>query len=198
MRTEQHGLPPDRSHTALIILDLLSDFRFPDGKAVLRSARRIVPRLARLRARVRAAGLAVIYVNDEMSRWRSDLPALLERCSRPPARGADVIAQIAPGPQDYVVLKPRHSAFYATPLEVLLTHLGAQRLILTGLSSHQCVLFTANDAHVRNFELCVPRDCIGAAESADTRFAIRYFASVLEADTRASTQLRASVLKRRT
>jgi hypothetical protein len=80
---------------------------------------------------------------------------------------------------------------------VLLTHLGTRRLILTGLSSHQCVLFTANDAHVRNFALVVPRDCIGAGAAADTRFALRYFESVLGADTRASTLQRMSALQPR-
>jgi len=197
MRKQEHGLTPDRSSAALLILDVLSDFRFPDGAAVMRAARRIVHPLARLRERAHRAGMAVIYVNDNPGRWRSDLPSLLERCTGPRARGPKVIAQIAPSPTDYVILKPRHSAFYATPLEVLLTHLGTRRLILTGLSSHQCVLFTANDAHVRNFELSVPRDCIGAPAVADTRFALRYFESVLGADTRASTRLRMSVLQQK-
>ncbi len=197
MRKQEHGLTPDRSIAALLILDVLSDFRFPDGPAVMRAARRIAQPVAHLRERARQAGMAVIYVNDNPGRWRSDLPSLLDRCTRPRARGPDIVAQIAPGRTDYVILKPRHSAFYATPLEVLLTHLGTQRLILTGLSSHQCVLFTANDAHVRNFELMVPRDCIGAAAAADTRFALRYFDSVLGADTRPSNRLRLSALQRR-
>ena len=194
---QQHGLMPDRSAAALIILDVLSDFRFPDGPAVLRAARRIAPRIVRLREQAHAARIAVIYVNDNPGRWRSDLPALLEHCSAPPAKGADVVAQLAPQAIDYVVVKPRHSAFYATPLEVLLNHLGTQRLILTGLSSHQCVLFTANDAHVRNFDLIVPSDCIGAAAAADTRFALHYFASVLNAETRPSSHLRLSALRHR-
>jgi nicotinamidase-related amidase len=197
MREQQHGLLPDRSTAVLLILDVLSDFRFPDGEAVLRAARRIAPRIARLKSKAHAAGMATIYVNDNPGRWRSNLPALLEHCSAPPARGPDVIAQLTPHERDYCIMKPRHSGFYATPLDVLLEHLGAQRLILTGVSSHQCVLFTANDAHVRNFELLVPRDCIGAPATSDTRFALHYFDSVLDADTRASTHLRLATLMRR-
>jgi len=196
MSKQQHGLMPDRSLAALLILDVLSDFRFPDGAAVMRAARRIVPALVHLRERARRAGVAVIYVNDNPGRWRSDMRSLLEHCTGARARGAEIVSQIAPGPTDYLILKPKHSAFYATPLEVLLTHLGARRLILTGLTSHQCVLFTANDAHVRNFELIVPSDCVAAAATADTRFALRYFESVLRADTRPSMRLRMGALQR--
>jgi nicotinamidase-related amidase len=194
---EQHGLAPDRSAAVLIILDMISDYRFPDGAQVLRAARRIAPRIAQLKARARAAGIATCYVNDNPGRWRSDLGALLEHATVSAARGADVVEQLTPDPNDYFILKPRHSAFYATPLEVLLKHLGAQRLILTGVSTHQCVMFTAADAHVRNFELVVPSDCVGAASLADTRFAVKYFGSVLTADTRASSRLRLARLARR-
>lgn len=186
----QHGLAPDRSSTVVLILDMISDYRFPQAGPVLRAAKTIAPRIARLKARAHAAGLAVCYVNDNPGRWRSDLTALLADTLSPRARGADVVELLKPGPKDYFVLKPRHSAFYATPLDALLSHWHARRLILTGVSSHQCVLFTANDAHVRNFEIVVPRDCIGAPSAADTRFAVKYFKTVLKADTALSSRLR--------
>jgi nicotinamidase-related amidase len=190
MKNAYHGLPPDRSATVLIILDMISDFNFPDGPQVARAARRIAPHIQALKQRAREAKAAVVYVNDNLGRWRSDLPALIEHCTSDESKGADVVNLLAPQPLDYFVMKPRHSAFYATPLEVLLNHLQASRLILTGVSSHQCVLFTANDAHVRNFELIVPGDCIAGVKPSDTRFAVKYFSSVLGADTRASTALR--------
>jgi nicotinamidase-related amidase len=88
------------------------------------------------------------------------------------------------------VIKPRHSAFYASALEALLAYMGVQRLIISGLSSHQCVLFTANDAYVREYQLKIPRDCIAAPSVQQTRFALRYFQMVLSADIRTSAQLR--------
>jgi nicotinamidase-related amidase len=97
---------------------------------------------------------------------------------------------IAPAPHNYFIMKPRHSAFYATPFEALLGHLRARTLILTGVSSHQCVLFSANDAHVRNFELIVPDDCIAAPHAAENRLALTYFRSVLNAEVRPSTKIR--------
>jgi nicotinamidase-related amidase len=91
-------------------------------------------------------------------------------------------------------LKPRHSAFYGTPLDVLLTHLGTRRLILTGVSSHQCVLFTANDAHVRDLDLIIAVDCVGAPTARETRFAFQYFKSVLGAQLAASRSLKIRAL----
>jgi isochorismate hydrolase len=183
-------MTPDRSGTVLLILDMISDFRFPDGLEVARAARRIAPHIRQLRERVTEARLATVYVNDNLGRWRSDVRGLVERCKGSGSRGREVVEMLAPRPRDYFVFKPRHSAFYATPVEVLLRHLRAQRLIITGVSSHQCVLFTANDAHVREFELVVPSDCIGSPERGETRFALEYFESVLGAKVAPAARLR--------
>lgn len=197
MGTPLHGLLPDHSPAALIILDMISDFAFPDGATVARAARRIAPAIALLKARASKAGIACVYVNDNPGRWRSDSPALIEHCRRPRSRGSAVVQILSPAKLDYLILKPRHSAFYATPLEVLLQHLGTKRLILTGVSSHQCVLFTANDAHLRNFELIVPSDCIAGPSPRESRFALRYFESVLGAQVRPAARLALASLNRK-
>jgi nicotinamidase-related amidase len=177
------------SRTVLLILDMISDYAFPDGEAVLKAARRIAPRIMALKARATKARIPTIYVNDNLGRWRSDLSALVSHCTTKESIGCDVVQRIAPGEQDFVLLKPRHSGFYATPLAALLEAAGAKRLILTGVSTHQCILFTANDAYVREFELTIPADCVGAADATQSRFALRYFASVLKADVRPSGRL---------
>jgi nicotinamidase-related amidase len=189
-KTDPSGLAPDRAATALIILDLISDFAFDGGAKVARAALPVAQRIARLKARARAARVPVIYVNDGVGRWRSDFPGLVRHCSRDASRGAPIVRAIEPAADDYCVLKPKHSGFYATPLETLLDFIGAKRLILTGVSSHQCVLFTANDAYVRDLALSIPRDCISARNTRDTELALDYFTRVLGADVRASAALR--------
>ncbi len=169
---------------------MISDFKFEDAPAVLRHFKPVARNIARLKARARDAGIPVIYANDNFGRWRSDASSLVKYCTRPSSPGADLVRLLEPDPDDYFVIKPRHSAFYASALEALLAYMGATRLILTGLSSHQCVLFTANDAYVREYQLKIPRDCIAAPSVEQTRFALRYFDMVLSADTRASAQLR--------
>jgi len=190
------GLLPDRSRAALLVLDMISTFQFPDGRRLQRTATRIAPRIAALKERCKRAGIACIYANDDVGRWRSDSRQLIEDCRKPGSAGAEIVDRLQPEESDYLILKPRHSAFFATPLDVLLNHLGTRRLILTGASSHQCVLFTANDAHQRGLDVIVASDCVAGPSIRDTRFALQYFARVLGARVCASRRIRLGPLTR--
>jgi nicotinamidase-related amidase len=176
-----HGSAPDKARDALLILDMISSFEFKDGARMFKRALPVANRIARLRDRATAAHVPVIYVNDNEGRWRSDIRGQFEASVRKGSRGAPIATLLRPRAQDYFILKPKHSGFYATPLGTLLEHLGARRLILAGISSHQCVLFTANDAYVRDFELVVPSDCIAAESTTMEKLARQYFRSVLGA-----------------
>jgi nicotinamidase-related amidase len=92
--------------------------------------------------------------------------------------------------RDYFMFKPRHSAFFGTPLQSLLGDLGIRRLVLTGITSHQCVLFTAMDAHVREYQLLVPADCVGAGSREETRHALYIAERALSARVAGSARLR--------
>lgn len=193
---DPHGLVPDRADTALAILDLISDFSFEGGAEIARAALPVARRIARLKARARNARIPVVYINDAIGRWRSDFPGMVRHC-RKASRGRPIVDAIAPEPGDYCILKPKHSGFFATPLDTILQLLGVKRLILTGASSNQCVLFTANDAYVRDLELLIPRDCISARTRRDSRLALEYFTSVLGANIAPSTRLRLTARKAR-
>jgi nicotinamidase-related amidase len=178
-----------RRARALIILDLISDYRFEGGAKVLRAARGIAATVAQLKARARAARIPVIYVNDTAGRWESNLSLYLERCLGSDAAGADVVRTLKPTAQDHFLFKPKHSGFYATALAELLQSLNVTDLILTGVTSHQCVLFTAMDAYVRDFHLIVPVDGIAAP----TRIQTRHAFFVLRESLRAQTPHAASI-----
>lgn len=177
--------------TALLVLDMVSEFRFPDAERVLRGARRPVRAIARLKARARTAAIPVIYVNDTAGKWESDPRAFLQRCLASDARGRDVVGLIRPDlDRDYFMFKPKHSAFFSTPLESLLGQLGIRRLVLTGITSHQCVLFTAMDAYVREYQLVLPPDCVGAGSRMETRHALFIAEHALRARLADSPRLR--------
>jgi nicotinamidase-related amidase len=179
---------PNRSHAALLIVDMVSEYRFPDAQRILRGARKAAKSVARLKARAHAAKVPVIYVNDTAGKWESDQKAFVQRCLK--AAGGDVVELIAPSAHDYSMFKPKHSAFFGTPLETLLQQLEISKLVLTGVTSHQCVLFTAMDAHVREYDLAIPADCIGAASAADTKHALYVFSHALNVNITTSTRLR--------
>jgi nicotinamidase-related amidase len=176
--------------TALLIIDMVSDFRFEDGKQVARMSLPAARKIASLRAKALRAGVPSVFVNDHFGRWKSDFRQLIARCSRTDCLGAPILQLLAPAESDYFVLKPTHAGFFGTPLDRLLAELGSERLILTGISAHQCVLFTANEAYLREFELIIPRDCVASKTNRQHRFALEYFESVLHATTTASKAIR--------
>jgi nicotinamidase-related amidase len=190
MPTKQRSSRGRTPKTALLIVDMVSEYQYPDAERILPGARTAARNIARLKQRAHAAKMPVIYVNDTAGKWESDQRGFIERCLQPTAPGREIVELIAPAPRDYFMFKPRHSAFFGTPLHTLLTQLKVRRLILTGITSHQCVLFTAMDAHVREYKLVIPPDCIGAAIAADTKHALYVFSHALNAKTGDSRQLR--------
>jgi nicotinamidase-related amidase len=174
---------------ALVILDMISDFRFEDGARVARSAAAIVPRLARLKRQLKTHNVPVIYVNDETRDWNANRDGLVRQCLGDGSRGKSIVERLLPQEDDLFVFKPKHSGFYATPLHEILKQRGVNTLILTGTTAHQCVLFTAVDAYVRDYTLQVPRDCIAAMTSAQTRNALFIFQTALKADLAPSTTI---------
>ncbi len=151
-----------KSPQALLLIDVVNHFEFPDGRRVLRNALPIAPSLARLKARARRARIPVIYVNDNFGQWRSDATKLLAYCLRAQCAGRPFVEAIRPDSEDYCVLKPMHSAFYQTPLDLLLSHVGASSLIIAGRATNSCILCTAHEANMRDFEVAVVSDCCAA------------------------------------
>src|SRR5215208_2482777 len=184
-----HGNVPENSPVALVIVDVINDLEFDGGHVLLQRALPMAKRLAILAKRAREAGIAVIYVNDNFGKWRSDFRALLDHCLKDDVCGRELAQILAPDKTDYFVLKPKHSGFFSTTLDTLLEYLHAKTLILTGLTTDRCVLFTASDAHMRDLHLVVPSDCCAAETDEQHTKAIEMIERVLEADTTASTNL---------
>lgn len=184
-----HGNVPDTSHVALILIDLINDFEFPGAEQMFNNTLAIARQIAILKKKVRQAGIPVIYVNDNFGKWRSDFRKMLDHCLNDDVRGKEIARLLKPDDDDYFVLKPKHSAFYSTTLEVLLEYLNAKTLILVGVAGNICVLFTANDAFMRDFHLIIPSDCIASETEEDNKYALEQMKKVLEADTRPSTEI---------
>lgn len=184
-----HGNAPDHSTAALLIIDMINDLEFPDGEALLKPALAAAENIVRLAQKAREAGIPVIYANDNFGRWRSDFREVIRHCLEDGVRGEPLARLLQPEKNDYFVLKPKHSAFYATTLDTLLQYLGVRRLVLTGITSDICVMFTANDAYLRDLAAYVPSDCVAAVQADENMHALRYMERVLKADTTPSPRL---------
>lgn len=172
--------------TALLLVDVINPLTFPEARQMEATLRKMAKRLRAFKSLLSQQGVISVYANDHYGAWRSDFRDVKERCEDLGGVSAWMAELLAPTPDDYVVLKPRHSAFFATPLELLLTHLRCRDLIVCGLSTDMCVQMSATDAYLRGFKLWVPQDCSAAATPALHRQALSYMARVLHARTDAA------------
>jgi nicotinamidase-related amidase len=175
--------------SALLLLDVITDFEFHDGDELLRNTLPMAKKLAKLKDRANRSGVPVVYVNDNFGKWQEDFKTMSQHFARSEAKSKKVVELLQPGPDDYYVLKPHRSAFYSTTLELLLRELKTSKLIVTGITTDICVLFTANDAYMRGFELHVPSDCVAAVKPAYSKSTLDFMQRVLKADTRPSTEI---------
>jgi nicotinamidase-related amidase len=190
-----HGNAPDKAGTALLLIDLINDLDFPEGEKLLEQTLPAARNIRILKDRARHADIPAIYVNDNFGRWRSDFSAQVDHCLQAGCRGRALAEMLAPKEDDYFVLKPKHSGFYCTVLEILLDYLGATTVILTGIAGNNCVLFTANDAFLRDLRLFVPHDCVASNTENDNRVALQQMERILKADTRAASEIDLESLK---
>jgi nicotinamidase-related amidase len=179
-------------HTALLIVDMINDFDFEGGADLLRNTQRIVAPLKALRARMTAMGCPVVFCNDNFGQWRSDFRQVVKHCCAGDARGHAICRAMRPAKDDYFVLKPRHSAFYGTPLEALLDDVKAIKLVVAGIAGDGCVLSTASDAHIRQRKVMVPRDCMASITDERNDNAASYLYESLRLDARPSTEILAA------
>jgi nicotinamidase-related amidase len=180
---------PDKAETALLLIDVINDLEFDGGEKLLAHALPMAAALAQLKRRAKADRIPAIYVNDNFGRWRSDFQKLVRHCLNQNVRGRPVVALLPPEEDDYFVLKPKHSAFFQTNLEILLGYLGTTTLILTGMAADICVLFSANDAYMRDFQIAIPSDCVASEDTESNRRVLSLMERVLKANIARSSQL---------
>ena len=184
-----HGSAPDKAETALLLIDVINDFDFAEGEELLRLALPVGKNIAELKKRAQAVGIPSIYVNDNFGKWQSDFKKIVAHCNGENSRGKPFVELLLPSQEDYFVLKPKNSGFYSTTLDLLLTHLTAKNLILTGIAGNNCVFFTANDAYMRDYKVFVPSDCVVSNSEEENSYALKQMETVLKADTTIASKL---------
>jgi nicotinamidase-related amidase len=175
-----------RSRVALLVIDMINPLRFDGAEDLAEPAVAAARCTAALKRRLAGQGVPAIYVNDNFGHWRSDFQGLVALCRRGGGPSAALMRQLAPHRGDLTVLKPRHSAFFGTPLDLLLERIGARKLVITGLATDLCVQFSAADAYVHGFRLWVPEDCTAAESPERKQAALNWMRAALTCRTSAA------------
>ncbi|MEC3593194.1 isochorismatase family cysteine hydrolase [Bacillus pumilus] len=162
---------------ALLIIDMINNFDFEMGHVLADKTEQMTNKILALKDHAFKDNWPIIYINDHYGLWKADIQAVMETCEN--ERSAPILEKMAPSKDDYFLIKPKHSAFYGTALETLLNELGVQDIILTGIAGNICVLFTANDAYMREYNLIVPKDCIASNDDRDNEYALTMMENVL-------------------
>lgn len=119
-------------------------------------------------------------MNNHYNLWQADLDTITTHCRNPIS--APILHEMHPSPDDYFLIKPKHSAFYGTALNTLLHQLGVNMLVMTGIAGNICVLFSANDAYMREYNLHIPHDCTASNDDHDNENTLKMMEKVLKAN----------------
>jgi nicotinamidase-related amidase len=179
-----------RAHCALLLIDVINPFAFPGGPRFARRWLGTARNIVRLRQRFRRGRLPVIYVNDNFGQWRSDFKSIVAMCGAADMPGAPIVNLLPPAPEDFFVLKPTLSGFHETPLQLLLKSGGVQTVVIAGFAADICILFTAADAHMRDYQVIVPSDCVASEDSRECRRVLGNMRRLFGATTPSQAQFR--------
>ena len=180
----------------MLVIDVINDLSFDGAEKMMPWASRMVPRLVRLKRLAKRHALPVIYLNDNFGHWRSSFSEVYSHCTRTTAPGRLISRRLKPARTDFFVLKPRHSGFFATSLVPLLEDLEIKRLILAGIATNLCVLFTAHDAHMHGYPIIVLSDCCAAESDFDHNTSLQQLKRFCGATVCRSTEIRFSQRRR--
>lgn len=184
-----HAQRQATAHTALLLVDVINPMAFPEAPQLLRYAPEAAKNIAYLKKSAREKRVPVIYANDNFGKWRSNLQVVVDQCLRNDCPGREIARMLLPDDEDYFVLKPKHSAFFSTTLDPLLRSLGVETIILTGFATDICVLFTANDAYMRDLHIIVPCDACASNEAESNDNALELVRRVLKGKTPPSAEV---------
>src|SRR6476661_6136842 len=186
------GLRPAKlptSQRVLLLVDFITSLDFPGSEKLAPHALAAARATAALKQRLHDEGVPTIYANDNYGVWQSDFHSLVSTCLGLDGPAGDIAKLLYPQADDITILKPRHSAFYASALELLLTEMGARELVICGLATDMCVQLTAADAFLREYRVWVPAYCNAAETPQAKQTSLAYIGNVLKCDVRPSSEV---------
>lgn len=166
---------------SLLIIDMLNDFVLDGAVLEVPAARNIIPNLKKRIDEAREKKIPIIYICDSHAEDDKEFEIFPSHAVKG-TKGAQVVEELSPKHGDYLVEKTTYSGFYNTELDDLLKKLDVNALIVTGIVTNICVMYTVYDAFLRGYRVIVPEDCVAALNEEDHQFALKQMKNILKAE----------------
>jgi len=164
---------------ALLVIDMLNDFLLPEGKLFIGDAGiKIISFVREQRGECRKNGERIIYICDSHRPDDAEFDIFPPHCVQG-THGGRVVDELTPSAEDILILKRRYSAFFATDLDLTLRELEVTNLVLTGVCTNICVMYTAADARNLGYQVTVFRQGVASFSHEAHLFALREMERVL-------------------
>lgn len=157
---------------ALLVIDMLNDFLEKDGALPIGDSAQVIQNVLARIMEYRSAGSPVLYIMDKHLPQDAEFKMFPPHCLAGEKCGA-VVAELTPDKEDYLIYKRRYSGFFGTDLDLTLRELGITELELTGVCTQICVLYTAADARMLNYEVTVRKECVATFDAEAHEFALK-------------------------
>lgn len=160
-----HKLELRKSKTALLMIDMQKYFLNPESAEFTPSGLVILPKIKSLIDICRNNNIHVIYTRHAHHESETDTGIMKwwwEGMCLENSPESLVTDEIAPLPNERVIIKRRYSAFYNTDLEIILRCMGIEDLIICGIMTNMCCESTARDAYYRDYNVYFPADATGS------------------------------------
>jgi nicotinamidase-related amidase len=170
-------------NAALLIIDMQYDFIGQDAVIPCSCSDNVVANINKVRKEFHNRNLPVIYTQEAHRSTMIDFGRELDgdepvHCLEG-SRGVEIIEELKPASQDYVIPKRRYSGFFQTDLKLLLDSLNIDTLIITGAATDVCVRATATDAQQYGYFVYVPKDCVAGTSLKQQEAALEHIQYIL-------------------
>jgi len=165
---------------AFFVIDMLNDFILPGAPLEVPKAREIIPNLKEKIAQMRKEKIPIVYICDAHKKNDPEFKIWPVHCVKG-TKGAEIVEELKPEKDDYLVTKTTYSGFFKTKLEYLLKRLKVKKLVVSGILTNICVLYTVSDAVLRGYEVTIVKDCVTSLTEEEHNFALQQMEKVLRA-----------------
>ncbi|WP_287586873.1 isochorismatase family cysteine hydrolase [Candidatus Borrarchaeum sp.] len=171
---------------AILVIDMLNDF--VTGELRCDTAQEIIPSIQKLLNAAREHDLPVVYCNDAHLQYDSELKKWGPHAMKG-SKGAEVIPELDPTPNDYIIEKRTYSGFFETGLDSLLRDLHSDTVIITGMHTNICDRHTAAGAFFRGYKIVIASDGTGTFTKEEHEQGLKYLEDIYNAKINSTNEI---------